>query len=188
MAALDLSSREAILREASRLFAARGIGSVTMRDIAGSAGVHLPSIYHFFENKHTLHRECVEWVFGRAGVQLSNALSEAGDHRSPIDRVEAFAAALCDTLRDDREFLAFACHASLDDDGWLPGSSLYGPFGRVVALIAQATGSDSASADAAAMRMLSMALGVALARRSWASANELSPREIVRLSAADLAR
>jgi AcrR family transcriptional regulator len=46
--------RDKILVEASRLFAARGVESVSMREIAAEAGLSKPGLYYYFEDKETL--------------------------------------------------------------------------------------------------------------------------------------
>ena len=46
--------REKILTEASRLFAARGVESVSMREIAAEVGLSKPGLYYYFEDKETL--------------------------------------------------------------------------------------------------------------------------------------
>ncbi|MDD5370650.1 MAG: TetR/AcrR family transcriptional regulator [Anaerolineaceae bacterium] len=46
--------REKILTEASRLFAARGVERVSMREIAAEVGLSKPGLYYYFEDKETL--------------------------------------------------------------------------------------------------------------------------------------
>jgi len=47
--------RHRILQSASALFAQRGFGSVSISDVAESAGLVKSSIYHHFENKQALY-------------------------------------------------------------------------------------------------------------------------------------
>jgi AcrR family transcriptional regulator len=52
-----VSTRERILREASRLFAARGYYGSSTRDIAAAVGVQQPSLFHHFESKQAILQE-----------------------------------------------------------------------------------------------------------------------------------
>ncbi len=58
--ALPISSADAILDAAERLFADRGFNAVTIKDIAGKAGVNPALIYYYHDSKETLYRHVIE--------------------------------------------------------------------------------------------------------------------------------
>jgi TetR/AcrR family transcriptional regulator, cholesterol catabolism regulator len=53
------SRRDIIIREAAALFAARGVASTTVRQIADAAGVLSGSLYHHFRSKEVVAEEIV---------------------------------------------------------------------------------------------------------------------------------
>jgi AcrR family transcriptional regulator len=62
-------TRRAILDSARRMFAERGYGAVTNRDVAASAGITTGALYHYVESKLDLylavHRDMQQRVYGR---------------------------------------------------------------------------------------------------------------------------
>lgn len=50
----ELSTRERILQEATRLFAERGWAATTLREVAAAAGCTKPALYYHFGNKEQL--------------------------------------------------------------------------------------------------------------------------------------
>ncbi|WP_443486845.1 TetR/AcrR family transcriptional regulator [Novosphingobium aerophilum] len=63
MANPELSTRQRILQAAEPLFAKLGFAGVSMRAIAGAAGVHLGQLPYHFGTKETLYREIWEnWI------------------------------------------------------------------------------------------------------------------------------
>lgn len=71
-------TRELILDAATELFAARGVTSTSIDDIAERAGIAKGSIYYNFVSKSGL----VEAVFARSGERFSRALAQAAEARS----------------------------------------------------------------------------------------------------------
>lgn len=59
-AAPAVPTREVILDTAERLFAARGVDGVTMRDLAREMGLTAPSLYNHFPSKQALHDAVLE--------------------------------------------------------------------------------------------------------------------------------
>lgn len=55
-------TRQALLRESRRLFAARGYGAVSLSEIVAEAGVTKGALYHLFESKAELFRAVLEQV------------------------------------------------------------------------------------------------------------------------------
>ena len=56
-------TKEKIVRAATRLFAERGLGGVTVREICRAANVNGALVNYHFRNKEGLYRECVERVY-----------------------------------------------------------------------------------------------------------------------------
>ncbi|HEV3125144.1 MAG TPA: TetR/AcrR family transcriptional regulator [Candidatus Dormibacteraeota bacterium] len=85
------ATRDRILRRADQLFAAHGYAGVSMRLVAGAAGVTKPALYYHFRDKEALFEEC---VLG-SQRQMERLLREAatGDH-SLAHRVTATALVL----------------------------------------------------------------------------------------------
>ena len=76
-----LSSRDAILDAAERLFARQGFNATTVKQIGAESGVNSALLYYYFADKETLYREMLRRglaAFNRAGVeQLTAALPPA---------------------------------------------------------------------------------------------------------------
>lgn len=74
-------TRESIMEAATELFAARGVTSTSIDDIAEAAGIAKGSIYYNFESKAGL----VEAILARSSELLGAALAEAQKGRSGKD-------------------------------------------------------------------------------------------------------
>lgn len=68
------NSRETILQVSVRLFAEFGFDGVAMRQVAAEAGVSLPTIYHFFENKQQLFSAVEAELYSAHADSLLSAL------------------------------------------------------------------------------------------------------------------
>lgn len=72
-------ARTRILDIARQLFHERGYKAISMRDIAGDAGIRQPSLYyHFPQGKEQLFVEVTEREFERHRRGLERAISQAG--------------------------------------------------------------------------------------------------------------
>jgi TetR/AcrR family transcriptional regulator len=90
-------NRQAILVNAIPLFADNGCAAVSIRDIAGAAGVNIPTIYHHFGDKLGLYQECCSVVFLDANATLLESIRE---ELPAEENVIAFVAALYTMLSD----------------------------------------------------------------------------------------
>jgi AcrR family transcriptional regulator len=86
-------NRQRVLLAAEQLFAERGVGSVTMDDIAAAAGVGKGTLYRRFTDKGDLAAE----LLSERGAELQTAILEGppplGPGAEPAVRLEAFAGA-----------------------------------------------------------------------------------------------
>jgi AcrR family transcriptional regulator len=74
----DLTARARIRDAAIDLFAEKGIGPTTIRDIAQAAGVSSGLLRHHFGSKEGLRDACDEWVLARAGAMREQMLHRGG--------------------------------------------------------------------------------------------------------------
>ena len=77
-------TRDRILRLADDLFAEHGYARVSMRVVAGAAGVTKPALYYHFRDKEALYEECVGANQRRMGALLRES---AGADRPFPDRL-----------------------------------------------------------------------------------------------------
>ena len=85
--------REAIVREARRLFAAQG-GGVALEAVAEAAGVGIATLYRNFESRHALADEVALTILADVGRAADEALATIAD--SPDDTWAAFVNRLVD--------------------------------------------------------------------------------------------
>ncbi|MEU8900129.1 TetR/AcrR family transcriptional regulator [Nocardia sp. NPDC048505] len=82
-----LSRREAILTEATKLFAQHGFTGVSVEDIGAAVGIAGPSVYNHFDGKADILAAAIlrgdEWL--RMGMH--QALARAADERDALDRI-----------------------------------------------------------------------------------------------------
>ena len=67
---LGISTREYILREASKLFGSRGFQGTSTRDIAAAVGVRQPSVYSHFSSKQEIAEELLHRDLTSSNVAL----------------------------------------------------------------------------------------------------------------------
>ncbi|MDT0309063.1 helix-turn-helix domain-containing protein [Streptomyces sp. DSM 44917] len=67
------ATRQALVREARRLFAERGYAAVGLPEIVGAAGVTKGALYHHFEGKAELFRAVLEEVQREIGDRVAAA-------------------------------------------------------------------------------------------------------------------
>lgn len=64
----SLEPREEILQHAAALFSAAGVGATRLADIAASAGMSAPAIYHYFENLDAIVESLLQYVVAESAA------------------------------------------------------------------------------------------------------------------------
>ncbi|GAA5070967.1 TetR/AcrR family transcriptional regulator [Nocardia iowensis] len=83
------SRREAIVTEATRLFADRGFGSVSMDEIGAAVGIAGPSVYNHFPAKVDILLAAIFRGEERLRIDMQRALAQAADPRDGLARLLA---------------------------------------------------------------------------------------------------
>ena len=108
----EATTRERILRVASELFAEKGYGATSMRDVAHAAGIQVSTLYHHCRSKNDLYREVTERTETQIRAIVDEALSGGRDFatlsRRAIER-------LFDFYLGNRHLAKLALRATLGD-------------------------------------------------------------------------
>lgn len=83
----DISSRERIVKSARALFAAKGFGQTSPREVMDAARVGQGSFYHYFRSKRELGKEVLESI---AADLLGVGKSQLETEASSKDRLKAY--------------------------------------------------------------------------------------------------
>jgi AcrR family transcriptional regulator len=82
-----ITTHERILREASRLFAARGYYGTSTRDIAAAVGIRQPSLFHHFQSKQAIFQELLSFSLDDSTALAQHLARSTG---SPAARLYRF--------------------------------------------------------------------------------------------------
>ena len=94
--------RKALLDAAARLFADRGYGGVSMRDLGAAVDVSGPAIYRHFASKQEV---LVELLVGISERLLANGRRQVGEALGPIDALGRLVAAHVDFAVTDTDLI-----------------------------------------------------------------------------------
>jgi AcrR family transcriptional regulator len=83
----DSTTRDRALGAAARIFAERGYGMTSMRDIARAARIRVATLYHHFQSKDDLYLEVLEREQQRLREMMNEVLSEESDFPTMITRM-----------------------------------------------------------------------------------------------------
>ena len=85
----DRETRERLLREAERLFAARGFNDVTVREICSAAQANVAAVNYHFGDKLGLYREVMQIAIA-AMRDSTEAAREAGQGLPPAEQLRTY--------------------------------------------------------------------------------------------------
>jgi TetR/AcrR family transcriptional regulator len=71
-------AKQRILAAAIHLFAHKGYGQTSVREVVERAGVTKPTLYYWFENKEGLYLECVRTTFAEMTTLVQDAVTGSG--------------------------------------------------------------------------------------------------------------
>jgi len=94
------ATRGRMLDAAVQLFAERGLGSTSVRDVAGAAGVSLAMVHHYFGSKDDLYDACIDATYAELSA-MKGALALELASTAPLG--ELFARAVVTSFRFARE-------------------------------------------------------------------------------------
>ncbi len=97
------SSREAIIRAATRLFLERGFGAVSMDELAGAAGVARRTLYNQFTSKEEIFRA----MLGNVARQLEAAFPPGIETQGDVESVLSAIAQIILDLHKNRDYVGF---------------------------------------------------------------------------------
>lgn len=76
--------REAALKQAMRLFWARGYAAVSIQDVVEATGINRASLYAAFGDKRALFREAIEHYLANVSAARLNRLEQPGSAKAAI--------------------------------------------------------------------------------------------------------
>ena len=82
------ATRQRILNSAAHLFATKGTGSTSMREIARAAKVSQSTVHHYFGSKEGLYQSCIEAMYSALKNLQAQLIDDVGE-LDDIDEVIA---------------------------------------------------------------------------------------------------
>ncbi len=79
------SARDAIVDAAWQLVHEQGLASLSLRDLAGRAGITTPTVYAYFDSKNAIY----DAMFGRAATEFADHMAQPHDEAEPVAELEA---------------------------------------------------------------------------------------------------
>ena len=111
MANKSSNGRDAILREATRLFAKNGFEGTSLQAIADAVGMRKPSLLYHFQSKEALRDQVIQQIIDHWKTELPQLLSKATDER---DRFSNTISGLVGFFVEDQNRATLALREVLD--------------------------------------------------------------------------
>jgi TetR/AcrR family transcriptional regulator len=96
-----VSTQDAILDAAERLFAEQGFTATTIKQIGKEAAVNSALLYYYYDSKETLYRATLQRILGQLLSRGTDAIERAATH---TDRIRAFVRAQVRVLGEHPHF------------------------------------------------------------------------------------
>ncbi|RII14169.1 transcriptional regulator BetI [Streptomyces sp. YIM 130001] len=77
--------REAIARALWQVVGDRGIGHLSMREVAGEAGISLGQLQHYFASRAAMLSFAMDFASEQTALRIQRGMKEFGDHPHPRD-------------------------------------------------------------------------------------------------------
>lgn len=130
--------RDRILTVATRLFAHRGYGGTSVREVVEAAGVTKPTLYYWFASKEALYLESVRSQLGNLHELVREAIQGRGTVR---ERLEHFLERYLGSALENRDGTLLVLKASYPTDHTLPvvdvATSLFESVAPLAGLLAE---------------------------------------------------
>jgi len=158
--------RRQLIDCAVETFAVGGFHATSVSDVAASAGVTKPVLYHHFASKRELYREVLRDVGARLHAAIEKATIDAPGPRAQLER--GIAAFFRFVSAEEAAFLLlFGAGTRRDEEFEQVASDIESAIGELVAARLAATGVDPAGTELTAFGVLGFAETVA---RRWLAA------------------
>jgi len=167
-------TRERLVRTALRLFAERGYGGVSNREIVEACGCTKGAIYWYFESKEDLFRAVLSETLADFQIRLADGIGSAATRQEKLARLFGLFAEVLEAGDDPhRDLLLLMLHRTPRG----PGQADLGPATqqRMVHWIAGIVGGDPASAETRQLVALIHAAGLGVLVQAAAGQSTARP-------------
>lgn len=121
------ATRQRILESAISMFAARGMGQTSVREIAKGAGVSLGMVHHYFGSKDALYVACEEALFAELAelrtelvAPVLTALNDGSDGETLANALEALVRSGFHFAREHSDAVRFAMRQVVETGAIVP--------------------------------------------------------------------